>query len=128
MKKASGIILLAVYFVFSSGLVVNMHCCMKSMDSIQAGSSSVIPCSREDMHPSGTNKCCGNEVKILKIIDDQQVTGIVFGFSSPHISAGTSAIFDSKLFSGMVTGCTTDNHSPPLNKRDSYLQNCVFRI
>ncbi|HET9746493.1 MAG TPA: hypothetical protein VFP97_12320, partial [Chitinophagaceae bacterium] len=111
---------------FSTGVIVSYHYCMDEFDSLQLGEKKADICGNCGMHTDDTG-CCNNEVKMFKIQDDQQTVAVNFKFESPVAIIGplpvwneTTAISTHQLFA--------NNHSPPLSKQDTYLQNCVFRI
>ena len=128
MKKGVAAILLTVYLAFSSGLVVNLHFCMDRFDSMQIGRTSSDYCGKCGMHTEDSNGCCHDAVQILKIDDDQQATTIGFNFKAPEALpllqkdyiAALAVVEQSVIFS--------KDHSPPLSRQETYLQNCVFRI
>ena len=128
MKKGIAAILLLLYVAFSSGVVISFHYCMDSLDSLQLGASEFDVCGTCGMHKEDGNACCNDEVKIFKIQDDQQSSAVNFKFAAtdamvstlPDLCKITYAVSRHQLF--------LQNHSPPLSRQDTYLQNCVFRI
>jgi len=128
MKKVIAAILLVLYVAFSSGVVISFHYCMNDFDSLQLGASQFEVCGKCGMHTEDAGGCCNDEVKIFKIQDDQQASAISFKFSPldeiiaplPNLSEVALTNLTHELF--------LNNHSPPLSKQDTYLQNCVFRI
>ena len=128
MKKSIASILLILYVAFSSGVVINYHYCMDSFDSVQFGANKSDYCGVCGMHKSKGNECCKDEVKILKIQDDQQTSGISFKFSSPDAIVATLPVWNETCLVGSTDQLFLHTHSPPLSKQDTYLQNCVFRI
>lgn len=128
MKKGIAFILLVLYVAFSSGVIVNLHYCMNKMDSMQFGATESDYCTKCGMHTEDSNGCCHDQVKILKVSDDQQVSASTFKFSLPDVIAINVPYWDANLISSNKNSCYKNSHSPPLSKQDSYLQNCVFRI
>jgi hypothetical protein len=128
MKKAVSAILIVFYFAVSSGVAINLHYCMNRFDSLQLGAVKSEVCGKCGMHTDDANGCCHDEVKIIKLQDDQQVSNIHFQFSSFIALADiVQPDFTEQLFCG-ISYSSGNNHSPPLNKQDTYLVNCVFRI
>lgn len=126
MKKGIAAILFLFYFAFSTGVVISYHYCMDEYDSLRLGAKTSDICGKCGMH-TGKMGCCNDEVKIYKIQDDQQTASINFKFS------GSVAIIEplptwNETPESSVHEVFVTNHSPPLNKQDTYLQNCVFRI
>ena len=128
MKKSIASILLILYVAFSSGVVINLHYCMDSFDSVQFGANKSDYCGVCGMHKSEGNECCKDEVKIFKIQDDQQTSAINFKFSSPDAVIADLPIWNETFLVRSTHQLYLQTHSPPLSKQDSYLQNCVFRI
>lgn len=128
MKKSIASILLILYVAFSSGVVISFHYCMDSFDSAYLGTTKSDYCGVCGMHKTEGNECCKDEVKIFKIEDDQQTTGISFKFSSPDAIITTLPVWDNESLINTTLRLFLNNHSPPLSKQDTYLQNCVFRI
>lgn len=128
MKKGIASILLVLYVAFSSGVVISFHYCMDTFDSVQLGAKKSDYCGVCGMHKSEGNECCKDEVKIFKIQDDQQTSGISFKFSSPDAIVTTLLVWNETSLVRSTNQLFLHTHSPPLNKQDTYLQNCVFRI
>jgi hypothetical protein len=128
MKKGIAAILITLYVAFSTGVVINYHFCMKRLDSLQIGASNAKVCGKCGMHTDDSNGCCHDEVKIFKISDDQLFAGINYKFSSPVELFKPSPLFFDEQLIVTVKNSLFNNHSPPLSKQDTYLQNCVFRI
>jgi hypothetical protein len=128
MKKGIAAILLVLYVAFSSGVVISFHYCMDSFDSLQLGAKKSDYCGICGMHKTNGNECCKDEVKIFKIQDDQQTSAISFKFSAPDAIITELPVWNEVSFINSTHQLFLNNHSPPLSKQDTYLQNCVFRI
>lgn len=128
MKKASGILLLLIYFTFSTGVVINLHYCMDRLDSVQFGVSDTDTCNKCGMEKSEGNNCCDNETKIFKIDDDQQVKGLNFKIMVPETLFVKIPDYNDPKVAGELAIISFNNHAPPLYEQDIYLQNSVFRI
>ena len=126
MKKGVAAILLLFYFAFSTGVIISYHYCMDEFDSFQLGDNTTEICSKCGMH-SDDMGCCNDEIKIFKIQDDQQTAAINFKFVAPDAVIELLPVFNETCVSS-THQVFTNNHSPPLSKQDTYLQNCVFRI
>ena len=101
---------------------------MNNFDSFQFGASKSDTCGKCGMHTTDSNGCCNDELKIVKIDDDQQVAGMSFKFVAPEIVIPAVSNFNEELIEISFKSSSFNNHSPPLNRQDTYLQNCVFRI
>lgn len=128
MKKGIAAILLILYVAFSSGVVISFHYCMDSFDSLQLGASEFDICGTCGMHKEEGNACCNDEVKIFKIQDDQQSPAVNFRFTAPDAMITTLPDFYKITYTNSTDQLFLQNHSPPINHQDTYLQNCVFRI
>lgn len=128
MKKVLASILLLLYVTVSSGIVINLHYCMNRLDSAKLGVVKSEVCNKCGMATDELNSCCHNEVKIIKIQDVQKINELNYNFISfKAIAAYHSYLFVEQL--SAVNGYSfINNHSPPINKQDTYLVNCVFRI
>jgi hypothetical protein len=128
MKKGLATILLLVYIAFSSGVVINLHYCMNRLDSSKFGAAKSDICEKCGMHKDAANGCCHDEVKLIKIHDDQKTAGVNFTFSAPKAFVDHISLFELNILRENEKEFYFTNHSPPLSKQDTYLQNCVFRI
>ena len=128
MKRGIAAILLLLYIAFSSGVVISFHYCMDDFDSLQLGAVKAEVCGKCGMHTTNANGCCNDEVKIFKIQDDQQVSAVSFKFSTPDVIITHLPAWDEISQVNSTHQLFLNNHSPPLSKQDTYLQNCVFRI
>ena len=128
MKKGIAAILLVLYVAFSTGVVISFHYCMNDLDSLQLGTAKTEICGKCGMHQEDANACCNDEVRIFKIQDDQQVSAIGFKFSTPDEVTATFPVWEEISIFNSTHQLFLNNHSPPISKQDTYLQNCVFRI
>ena len=80
------------------------------------------------MHTEDANGCCHDEVKIIKLQDDQQSASLNYQFVSPEALAENLPLFVTEPVIVAGEKFSVNNHSPPLSKQDTYLRNCVFRI
>jgi hypothetical protein len=128
MKKGIASILLLLYIAFSSGVVISFHYCMDDFDSLQLGNVKTDVCGKCGMHTDDSSGCCNDEVKVFKIQDDQQASAISFKFSAPDAIIAALPVWDDPSPNKSNHQLFLNNHSPPLSKQDTYLQNCVFRI
>jgi hypothetical protein len=118
------------YLGVTAGVIVNFHYCMDRLASAKLFEKKTKTCGKCGMHTENSNGCCRDEVKIVKMDDDQQVT-IGFSYSLPTIDVlghETSAFIIASFYNAPLTR-HYQNHSPPLlSGQDTYLQNSVFRI
>jgi len=128
MKKNIAFILFIFYFAFSSGVVINLHYCMNKFDSSKLGGAKSEICGKCGMHSDDSNGCCHDVVKVIKIQDDQLVSSFNLKFTAPETPAVIYPLLNETLLANSWNNFLFSNHSPPLNKQDTYLVNCVFRI
>jgi hypothetical protein len=101
------------------------------MDKIQSWELSATDdkkCDLCGMDRQGSG-CCRDEVKVLKLQQDVfKAQAIAFQFSLPILVSHTTSYL-LLPFQNVKTADQYLSHSPPLiNKQDTYLDNCVFRI
>lgn len=101
---------------------------MNRFDSMQLGSAKSEFCGKCGMHTEESNGCCHDAVQILKIDDVQQAASIAFEFKAPDILPVQLNKYLEVIIADNLSAVYSTDHSPPLSKQDTYLQNCVFRI
>ena len=130
MKKPLAFILLVCYFVVTSGVVVNSHYCMNRLASTELFVFKGDKCGKCGMNIHKSHGCCHDEVKVVKMQNDQQPT-ISLAFYLPSLDAAPAVISDfiSTSYYNVPVDRPYHNHSPPLlTEQDTYLRNRVFRI
>ncbi len=130
MKKPLAAILILLYLAASSGIVINSHYCMKRLVSVDLFQEKARVCGLCGMDMHNNNGCCHDEVKVLKVVQDQ-VSNPAVSFELPLPEAVPASLNHHVLDLAGITGLQRhfQNHSPPLiSAQDSYLQHRVFRI
>ena len=128
MKNVAASILLLIYFVVSSGFVVSIHYCMDEVNGIELGHSDSGDCGQCGMPLEDNDGCCKDEVKVMKMQVDQAVAKIIKAdFSLSLLSLEDRDYLFIPVFNTISTAEPVAN-APPLDKQDTHLQNCVFRI
>jgi hypothetical protein len=131
MKNAAISILMICYLAVSTGVVVNFHYCMNKLASAELFAKESKKCGKCGMNIHKSKGCCRDEVKLLKMDDDQKNTAALsFQLHAPDALYNLPSEFISIPFINSLDGQRHyQNHSPPLlSGQDSYLQNRVFRI
>lgn len=77
MKRALASILLLLYFCVSTGFVVSLHFCMNQLDAVQVGAANSEKCGKCGMHTEDSDGCCREEVKVIKLEQDQQLAKLL---------------------------------------------------
>ena len=126
MKKFVATIVLVVYAVMSTGFVVSLHYCMDKVNSVELGHSTSDNCDRCGMHKDG--HCCWDDVKVVKIQSSHLNTNTTIEI--PSLAPALATDYDYVLIRNFQVLQANDPiaHGPPLDKQDTYLTNCVFRI
>ena len=130
MKKFLFAISVICYLVVSSGIVINSHYCMKRLVSVHAFEKVPDECGRCGMEIHGNNGCCKNEIRMVKMADDQQSHNfLAYEINAPESVAVQPSAFMVAPFVSLFERAGFHNHSPPLlSAQDTYLLNRVFRI
>lgn len=130
MKKVWVVILMVCYLAVSTGVIINYHYCMNRLASKAFYAPKAKKCGKCGMSMHKSKGCCRDEVKIIKMDDDQKVTAAIT-FELPALDEQVvvpSEFIVTSFYNGSEKR-HYQNHSPPLlTGQDTYLQNCVFRI
>ena len=130
MRKMSVFILLICHLAFSTGVIVNAHYCMNRLASTQLFATASKECGKCGMHIDDSHGCCRDEVRVVKMDDDQKLTAAF----SPDFTNLTlqpqlpSAFISTSFYNVSLEGYSSYQPPPLLMGPDTYLQNCVFRI
>ena len=123
-------IALVCYLAVSCGVVINFHYCMNRLASTQLFASEKKYCDKCGMHTKKSNGCCHDEVKVVKLVQDQNThPGLFYKLPAVDVLINTPSEFIAASFYNVEGQRHFHNHSPPLlSAQDTYLQNNVFRI
>lgn len=130
MKKIIASISFLCYFAVSSGIIINSHYCMKRLVSTHLFEAKAKVCGNCGMGMHKSNGCCHDEVKVVKLVQDQNTIAID-SYNIPAIEP--LVIIPSQFITASFQNTNEQrhfhNHSPPLlSAQDIYLRNNVFRI
>jgi hypothetical protein len=132
MKKILAISLAFMYLAVSSGLVLQIHYCMgKAIGStIQFAETDTHKCGNCGMQ-NAKNKCCHDEVKIIKLQDLHKQVTADYQLQAPVILQQEFNFINPVLhFNTDAAGVS--NHSPPddddAGQPSLFILNSVFRI
>jgi hypothetical protein len=129
MKKALASITVICYLAMSSGVIVNFHYCMNRLASAELFVSESKTCSKCGMHKHQAHDCCHDEIKVVKLQDDQNKAQVVSLLQPPVAAVNIPSSFIlTSFYNADVSGHQHDHSPPVLPGQDVYLQNCVFRI
>ena len=72
MKRFLSISLLMIYLTFSAGIVISMHYCGGDLASLKLFAKASCCCDDDEKLPT-KDDCCKDEIKTIKISDDQNI-------------------------------------------------------
>ncbi len=129
MKKILSGITILLYVVMSCGVMINLHYCMGRFQSFDLYSVEKNDCSKCGMPMNKAHGCCKDEVKIVKLQDDQNKSTVSYEIKNVE----TPVIIPSGFIAAFVINpniwLQQEVHSPPLlTGQDACLLHCVFRI
>jgi hypothetical protein len=130
MKKFIASIVLVCYFAASCGVIMDFHFCMNKLSSVHLFKTSVDKCARCGMQLHQAQGCCRDEVKVVKMQEDQnKIPVLVYTIPSIDQLVSIPSEFIIAPFTNTPAQRHFHNHSPPLlSLQDTYLRNGVFRI
>ncbi|MDH7460211.1 hypothetical protein QEG73_02940 [Chitinophagaceae bacterium 26-R-25] len=132
MKKLFTIALAFLYLAITSGLVLEMHYCMGKLACSEFALAKHEPsktCSKCGME-NGKNKCCKDEVKVIKLQDVHKQVSLDYEINVPvAILPYHTWQFDRYAPVTSDRNYTYNSHAPPLTGGISKcVLNSVFRI
>lgn len=119
-----------LYFIISSGLVMNIHYCMGKVSSVQMNklASKGCKCSKSEQE-TAPKSCCKTELKMVKLQDSHKASSADYVFQAPVTPVSVYTSYLQLPLLNAVSKVYADINAPPLlSGQDTYLLNCVFRI
>ncbi len=103
-----------MYLAISSGLVLQIHYCMGKAigSSIQFAETGSATCSKCGME-NAKNKCCHDEVKIIKLQDAQKQVNTDYQVPTPEVQPQQFNFIDPVVNFNTVETGSCNNNSPP---------------
>jgi hypothetical protein len=103
---------------------------MNKLASTELFATESKKCEKCGMNIHQSDGCCRDEVKVVKMEEDQKITPTLqFEFPASENIAQVPSAFISTSFYNVIVENDYDNHPPPLlTEQDTYIENCVFRI
>ena len=103
---------------------------MNRLASTQLFAAAKPVCGKCGMHTKKSNGCCHDEVKVVKLLQDQNtISGFIYNLPSLDAPVSIPSEFIAAAFYNINEKRHFHNHSPPLiSAQDTYLQINVFRI
>ena len=126
MKKIFVSILAIFYLASSVGATVHLHYCMDKLISWSLLKSNGDKCGKCGMDKDGG--CCKDEHKFVKNSFDQKATESSIEAIKFFPVASPVAVFNISEFYSFLSHEYSVSHAPPVNGREIYIRNCVFRI
>ena len=84
MKKIFALLIAILYLAVSSGLAVEIHHCMGEIKDFSLATSKNNKCSSCGME-TGSNKCCKDELKFVKLQDSYKLLNINYELNVPVV-------------------------------------------
>jgi len=128
MKKLLLFVTLLVYFLVSTGFVVSIHFCMDRIHSFQLGDRQQENCGACGMPLQDNKGCCKDKVKVVKLQVDQVTAKAIQPTVQVRVLYSTLTPLSFLLPVERQNGKQETSHAPPINRQNSYLHHCVFRI
>ena len=128
MKKVLAIFIAVLYLAVSSGIALEIHHCMGKVMDFSLVHSGSYKCGKCGM-PKGSNECCKDELKFVKLQDFHKLIDAGYKIAVPEaILVNTHYLANYNAISVVqVKDC--NNNSPPQYSPSSLcILNCVFRI
>lgn len=128
MKKFLVTILALIYLGLSSGIAMNVHYCMGKVSSMDLFHNAKDKCSKCGMK-NGTNECCKDEFKIVKLSDSHKLIANDINLFSPVALINNSiSIFDADNFPTLIVADLKNNSPPSPQQISLNILYGVFRI
>lgn len=128
MNRVVASILLALYFTFSTGMVISKHFCMNEPTGVSLhGSDNHKACDKCGMESK--QGCCHDEVSVYKLTDSHASVTANFDFKAIQFVTLQQWVLSVVETNYPLQSLITDNIPPPLlshNDRQALI--CVFRI
>ncbi len=130
MKKLVLTISFLCYLTVTCGVVVNLHYCMDRLASVHFFGNESDECGQCGMSMHAKNPCCHDEVKVVKLQQDQNKISVTdYTFNGLTEAVNTPSVYLNAPFESALINTTGTGHSPPLlSAQDTYLHINVFRI
>ena len=131
MKKILAITVAFMYLAITSGLVLHIHYCMgeQTGTSVKFAEINSQTCGKCGME-KGSNKCCHDEIKFLKLQDVHKQVNADYQIAPPPAIVHDYNLIDASTLFNAVDECVSNN-SPPDDDAEQvpiFLLNGVFRI
>ena len=103
---------------------------MKRLVAVRIFESKADACARCGMEMDKDNRCCHDEVKMVKMMNDQnRIPVMLYDLSTFSPASMLVSEFLSQPILNGASLVSFQGHSPPLiSLQDSYIKNRVFRI
>lgn len=124
MKKVIILIVTLAYFVSTSGATIYLHKCMGKIVSWDFHGEKNDTCDKCGMHKNVAGNCCKDDVKVLKISNDQLLHASLYNFMSLSDHVLPVSFFVIKAPVVTALSFEDKNISPPL--RSSSTEFCAL--
>lgn len=128
MKKVFALLIACLYLAVSSGLAVQIHHCMGKVSGVTLVPSNKNKCGKCGME-KGANKCCKDELKLVKLQDSYKLSTAEYKLALPQIDLGTHYHLAYLPFIHQAPLGEYNSHSPPFVEAVPLcIMNCIFRV
>lgn len=128
MKKFFALLIALLYLTVSSGLAVEIHHCMGEITDFNLATSKSDKCSSCGMQ-KGSNKCCKDELKFVKLQDSYKLLHINYKLNVPEADLHSNYYQVNTNSGSLILIINGKSLSPPRYSTTSRrILNCVFRI
>ena len=129
MKKVFSFIIALIYLAVSSGIVVEIHHCMGTVAGASLGAAVTNNTCGKCGMDKGSNKCCKDEVKLVKLQDAQKLGNGALQITIPTVIIPHSDYNNTDPVIGLTAFNMPVVHAPPGHVTTSRcILHCVFRI
>ncbi|MFI5131197.1 MAG: hypothetical protein ACHQFX_14440 [Chitinophagales bacterium] len=128
MKKTTALLLSILYFAFSSGATIHLNYCMGRLVTKTLMYDPSMNCSVCGMEQNQGDGCCSEEIKQLKIDNDQDLPGTEPVAGSGFPIAISSWIEQPSVCVPVLSPRVVQIFIPPPKHTAIFIRNCVFLI
>jgi hypothetical protein len=128
MKKTTALLLSILYFGFSSGATIHLNYCMGRLVTKTLMHDASMNCSVCGMEQNQGDGCCSEEIRQLRIDNDQDLPGSGPLAGAVFSIATSSWIEQPSVWVPILSPRVAQIFIPPPKHTAIYIRNCVFLI
>jgi hypothetical protein len=127
MKKVFALLMAVLYLTVSTGLAVEIHHCMGEITDFSLTASTEKQCSSCGM-AKGSNNCCKDELKFVKLQDAYKLLNVDYKFSIPQCILPKLYYSLTEVQLRPVSLTKESSHGPPYYTSSLCILHSTFRI